>query len=78
MPTEDDATRFSTVLPFDRSRVRTLAVIGSLTAIYFIWSFYWDLEGTLLTKSIILMSAGAVLLLCYGLLVGALRERRPS
>ncbi len=57
---------------------RTLAAIGALTAIYFIWSFYWDLEGTLLTKSIILMSAGAVLLLCYGLLVGALRERRPS
>jgi len=57
---------------------RTLAVIGALTAIYFIWSFYWDLDGTLLTKSIILMSAGAVLLLCYGLLVGALRERRPS
>lgn len=57
---------------------RTLAVIGALTATYFIWSFYWDLDGTLLTKSIILMSAGAVLLLCYGLLVGALRERRPS
>ena len=57
---------------------RTLAVIGALTAMYFIWSFYWDLDGTLLTKSIILMSAGAVLLLCYGLLVGALRERRPS
>ena len=57
---------------------RTLAAVGALTAIYFIWSFYWDLEGTLLTKSIILMSAGAVLLLCYGLLVGTLRERRPS
>jgi uncharacterized membrane protein len=57
---------------------RTLAVIGSLTAIYFIWSFYWDLDGTLLTKSIILMSAGAVLLLCYGLLAATLRERRAS
>ena len=55
---------------------RTLAAIGALPAIYFIWSFYWDLDGTLLTKSIILMSAGAVLLLCYGLLVGTLRERR--
>jgi hypothetical protein len=31
-----------------------------------------------LTKSIILMSAGAVLLICYGLLIGALRERRRS
>ena len=57
---------------------RTLAVIGALMEIYFIWSFYWDLEGTLLTKSIILMSAGAVLLLCYGLLVGMMRERRAS
>jgi hypothetical protein len=57
---------------------RTLAAIGALTAIYFIWSFYWDLDGTLLIKSIILMSVGAVLLLCYGLLVGTLRERRAS
>jgi hypothetical protein len=57
---------------------RTLAAIGALTAIYFIWSYYWDLEGTLLTKSVILMSTGAVLLLCYGLVVGTLRERRTS
>ena len=57
---------------------RTLAVIGALLEIYFIWSFYWDLEGSLLMKSVILMSAGAVLLLCYGLLVGTLRERRAS
>jgi hypothetical protein len=57
---------------------RTLAAIGALMEIYFIWSFYWDLDGTLLTKSIVLMSAGAVLLLCYGLLVGTLRERRAS
>jgi len=57
---------------------RTLAAIGALAEVYFIWSFYWDLEGTLLTKSIILMSAGAVLLLCYGLLIGTLRERRAS
>ena len=57
---------------------RTLAAIGALTAIYFIWSYYWDLEGTLLTKSIILMSTGAVLLLCYGLVVGTLRERSTS
>ena len=57
---------------------RTLAAIGALIEIYFIWSFYWDLDESLLTKSIILMAAGAVLLLCYGLLVGALRERRTS
>lgn len=57
---------------------RTLAAIGALLEIYFIWSFYWDLDESLLTKSIILMAAGAVLLLCYGLLVGALRERRVA
>lgn len=57
---------------------RTLAVIGALLEIYFIWTFYWDLNESLLTKSIILMAAGAVLLLCYGLLIGALRERRAA
>jgi hypothetical protein len=57
---------------------RILAAIGALLEIYFIWTFYWDLDELLLTKSIILMAAGVVLLLCYGLLVGALRERRAS
>jgi hypothetical protein len=52
---------------------RTLAVIGALAAVYFIWRFYWDLQETLLTKSVILMSAGAVLLICYGLLMRARR-----
>jgi uncharacterized membrane protein len=58
--------------------LRLLAVIGALLEIYFIWSFYWDLNESLLTKSIILMAAGAVVLLCYGLLIGALRERRAA
>jgi hypothetical protein len=57
---------------------RSLAAIGALAEVYFIWRFYADLQETLLTKSIILMSAGAVLLICYGLLMGALRERRPT
>jgi hypothetical protein len=57
---------------------RSLAVIGALMEVYFIWRFYADLQDTLLTKSIILMSAGGVFLLCYGLLVGTLRERRRS
>ncbi|HKP25543.1 MAG TPA: DUF4401 domain-containing protein [Dongiaceae bacterium] len=57
---------------------RMLAVLGALLEIYFIWSFYWNLDESLLIKSIILMAAGAVLLLCYGLLIGALRERRAS
>jgi Domain of unknown function (DUF4401) len=57
---------------------RTLAAIGALAEVYFIWRFYSDLQYTLLTKSIILMAAGAVLLICYGLLIGTMRERRPS
>jgi hypothetical protein len=57
---------------------RPLAIIGALAAIYFIWRFYWDLQETLLTKSIILMSAGAILLICYALLIGTMRERRAS
>jgi uncharacterized protein DUF4401 len=57
---------------------RSLAAIGVLAAGYFIWRFYWDMQETLLTKSIILMAAGAVLLICYGLLMGANRERRRA
>jgi hypothetical protein len=57
---------------------RSLAAIGALAEVYFIWRFYADLQDTLLTKSIILMAAGAVLLICYGLLLGTLRERRLS
>jgi Domain of unknown function (DUF4401) len=49
---------------------RSLAVLGALMEVYFIWQFYADLQSTLLTKSIILMSAGAVILLCYALLSG--------
>lgn len=55
---------------------RSLAVIGALAEIYFIWRFYWDLQETLLTKSIMLMSVGAALLICYGLLIRTMRERR--
>src|SRR5262249_17781071 len=57
---------------------RSLAAIGALAEAYFIWSFYADMQETLLTKSIVLMSAGALLLICYGLLIGTLRERRRS
>ncbi len=56
---------------------RTLAVLGTLAEVYFIWKFYFDLQSTLLTKSIILMSVGAALLLCYGLLIMAARRRGP-
>lgn len=52
---------------------RMLAILGTLAEVYFIWVFYADLQSTLLTKSIILMSVGAALLLCYGLLAVARR-----
>jgi hypothetical protein len=57
---------------------RFLAILGALAQVYFIWRFYWDLQETLLIKSIILMAAGAILLTCYGLLIGVMRERRRS
>ena len=53
---------------------RTLAVIGTVAEAYFIWQFYADLQATLLAKSIILMSAGGILLVYYGLLVRARRH----
>jgi len=57
---------------------RSLAIIGALAEIYFIGQFYADFQSTLLTKSIILMVAGAVLLLCYGLLAMATRTWRQA
>ncbi|HEY3149896.1 MAG TPA: DUF4401 domain-containing protein [Dongiaceae bacterium] len=57
---------------------RSLAALGALAEVYFIWRFYDDFQSTLLTKSIILMSAGGVLLVCYGLLIAATRQWRQS
>lgn len=57
---------------------RSLAVVGALMEVYFIWRFYDDLGSTLLTKSMMLMAAGGVLLICYGLLFVATRGRRPT
>jgi uncharacterized membrane protein len=57
---------------------RSLAALGTLAEIYFIWRFYDDFQSTLLTKSIILMSAGGILLICYGLLIAAARRRSQS
>lgn len=54
---------------------RTLAVLGALAEVYFIWKFYADLQSTLLTKSVILLAVGAALLLCYGLIAAADRRR---
>lgn len=57
---------------------RALAIIGALGEVYFIWRFYGDFQTTLLTKSIMLMSVGGVLLACYGLLAMATRRRNQS
>jgi hypothetical protein len=57
---------------------RSLAVIGVLAEVYFIWMFYDDLGSTLLAKSIMLMAAGSALLVCYGLLIRAARQGRPA
>jgi uncharacterized membrane protein len=48
-----------------------LAIIGTLTEIVFLWRFYYDLDATLLTKSLWLMGVGAVLLATYVLLLGS-------
>ncbi|HEX6118139.1 MAG TPA: DUF4401 domain-containing protein [Dongiaceae bacterium] len=60
------------------SASRFLAVIAAVMETYFIWRFYDDLGSTLLTKSIVLMSAGSVLLICYALLIAAVRGRRSA
>jgi uncharacterized membrane protein len=54
---------------------RPLAIIGTLTEIVFLWRFYYDLDATLLTKSLWLMGVGAVLLAAYVLLLGSDRWR---
>jgi hypothetical protein len=46
---------------------RALAIVGSLLFIRFLWAFYYDLQLTLLTKSLILMAAGAVLIALWWL-----------
>jgi uncharacterized membrane protein len=55
-----------------------LATLGTLAEVYFIWKFYADLQSTLLTKSIILMSVGAALLLCYGVMIMSARRGRAA
>jgi uncharacterized membrane protein len=50
-----------------------LAIIGTLTEIVFLWRFYYDLDATLLTKSLWLMGVGTVLLAAYVLLLNSSR-----
>lgn len=51
-----------------------LAIIGTLAEIVFLWRFYYDLDATLLTKSLWLMGVGAVLLAAYVLLLSSSRR----
>lgn len=46
---------------------RGLAAIGVLFQIYFVSRFYYDLEATLLAKSLVLMAVGVVVLGAYAL-----------
>jgi uncharacterized membrane protein len=47
---------------------RAFAIIATLLQVYFIWRFYYDLEATLLDKSLVLMAIGVLLLGAYGAL----------
>jgi hypothetical protein len=53
---------------------RPLALLGVLLQIYYLWRFYYVLEMTLLTKSLLLMAVGAVMLLLWWLSVRRLPE----
>ena len=43
-----------------------LALIGILLEVYFLWKFYYDLDMTLLEKSLMLMGVGVVVLALWG------------
>jgi hypothetical protein len=47
---------------------RAFAIIGTLLQVYFIWRFYYDLEASLLDKSLVLMGVGVLLLAAYAAL----------
>jgi hypothetical protein len=53
-----------------------LAITGMLIEIVFLWRFYYDLDATLLTKSLWLMGVGVVLLTAYVLLLSS--DRREA
>jgi len=50
---------------------RLLALLGSLLQIYFVWRFYYDLDLTLLDKSLMMMAAGLVMLALWGAILRA-------
>ena len=49
---------------------RPLALMGALLQSYFFWQFYYDLDISLLNKSMLLTAVGAVILLCWWLVAG--------
>jgi uncharacterized membrane protein len=53
-----------------------LAITGTLIEILFLWRFYYNLDATLLTKSLWLMAVGVVLLAAYVMLL--VSDRRES
>ncbi len=57
--------------------LRGLAAIGVLFQIYFVSRFYYDLDASLLHKSLILMAAGVLVLGAYALVIRRTAEARP-
>ncbi len=49
---------------------RPLALMGVLLQSYFFWQFYYDLDISLLNKSLLLTVVGAVILACWWLVAG--------
>jgi hypothetical protein len=48
---------------------RPLALLGVVLQILYVWRFYYDLDATLLIKSLMLMAVGVVLLVAWWLIV---------
>jgi uncharacterized membrane protein len=72
MPAGGSAAMLLMMLAFTLGS-RALAVVGTLLQVYFIWRFYYDLEASLLDKSLVLMGVGVLLLAAYAALT-----RRPT
>lgn len=57
---------------------RPLALIGALLQSYFFWQFYYDLDISLLHKSMLLTAVGAVILACWWVIAGRSSRRSGS
>lgn len=57
---------------------RPLALMGVLLQSYFFWQFYYDLDISLLNKSMLLTAVGAVILACWWLIAGRKSLRSGS